>query len=74
MHPAQAITGDHCLQFGVSAPSSVPAEATLTHQCDDPEDKGAGDILLPGPCSFPDQHWVLDSSGHVGLRPCLCTQ
>lgn len=54
MHPAQAVTGDHCLQFGVSAPSSVPAEATLTHQCDDPEDEGAGDILLPGPCSFPD--------------------
>ena len=66
MHPAGAVAEDHCLQFGVSARSSVPAQATLTHRCDDPGDEGAGDVLLPGPCSYPERCWVLDSSGHVG--------
>lgn len=54
MHPAWAVTGDCCLQFGVSAHSSVPTLATLSHRCDDPEDEGAGDIKLPGPCSYPE--------------------
>lgn len=60
--------------FGVSAHSSVPAQVTLTHRCADPGDKGADDILLPGPCSYTEQGWVLDSSGHVGLHPCLRVQ
>lgn len=68
MQPAQAAAGDRCLQFGVSARSSVTAQATLTHRSDDPGNEGAGDILLPGPCSYPQRRWVLDSSGHVGLR------
>lgn len=74
MHPAWAVAGGCCLQFGVSARSSVPAQATLSHRCDDPGDEGAGDVLLHGPCSYPEQRWVLDSSGHIGLHPYLHTQ
>lgn len=71
MHLSRAVAGDRCLQFEVSARSSVPAQVTLTHWCADAGDEGAGDILLPGPCSYPEQRWVLDSSDHVGLHPFL---
>lgn len=71
MHPAWAVAGDHCLQSGVPAGCSAPARATLTQRCDNPGDEGAGDILLPSPCSCSERRWVLDSSGHIGLCPSL---
>lgn len=63
IHPRQS---QEPLSFSLGViPHSVPARATLIQPCDNPR------VTLPGPCSSPEQRWVLNSSGYIGFHPWL---